>query len=46
VSVFDRPGQYRWLRQPPVIQVEGGSYPLTEAHLRLRAVEEVIARVR
>jgi hypothetical protein len=46
VSVVDRAGQHRWIRQPPIIQVEGGSYPLAQAYLLVRAVEELIALVR
>jgi hypothetical protein len=45
VSVFDRPSRWRWVRQPPQIQVEGGSYPLAEALVLVRAIEELTARL-
>jgi hypothetical protein len=37
VSVFDRPSGRRWVRTPPTIQVEGGSYTLAEARRLVRA---------
>jgi hypothetical protein len=45
VSVFDRPGQYRWVRLPPRIQVESGSYPVEQARMLVRAIEGLISAV-
>jgi hypothetical protein len=45
VSVVDRPGNIRWLRLPPTIQIEGGSYSLAEARRLVRAIEGLIALV-
>ena len=46
VSIVDRPRGRGWVRQSPRIQVEGGSYPLAEARLLVRAIESLIDRVR
>ena len=45
VSVVDRLSSYRWVRFPPTIQIEGGSYSIAEARRLLRAVEELITRI-
>jgi len=45
LSVFDRPGQHRWIRQPPRIRVAGGSYSIAEARLLIQAMEALIAEV-
>jgi hypothetical protein len=45
VSVVDRPGAVRWVRLPPTIQVEGGSYGILEARRLVRAIEGLIALV-
>ena len=45
VSVVDRPGAVRWVRLPPTIQIEGGSYGIAEARRLVRAVEGLIALV-
>ena len=44
LSVVDRPENGVWRRRHPTIQVEGGSYSLSEAHLLVRAVTELLAR--
>ena len=46
VSVVDRPRGHGWSRQSPRIQVEGGSYPLAEAHLLLQAITALIEQIR
>jgi hypothetical protein len=43
ISVVDRPRGGGWVRQSPRIQVEGGSYPVAEARLLVRAIESLIA---
>lgn len=45
VSVIDQPGAGRWVRLPPTIQVEGGSYSVLEARRLARAIEGLIALV-
>lgn len=45
VSVVDRPGALRWVRLPPTIQVEGGSYPLLEARRLARAIHTLVGLV-
>jgi hypothetical protein len=45
LSVVDRPGAVRWVRLPPTIQVEGGSYSVLEARRLARAIEGLVALV-
>jgi hypothetical protein len=45
VSVTDRWDGRGWVRSAPVVQVEGGSFPVEEATRLRRALDDVAARL-